>query len=125
MTASLNMLKPARPLILICNTILGLQINGNTVKDDACSPTDDKIEQSNTSKYTIEQILDKASDFIDMYNYEMAQKFCQRALEIDNDNVRALETTATLLLEVSIIQCMLISNHKRYVLMRKIPLCCR
>ena len=39
---------------------------------------------------------------MDMYNYEMAQKFCQRALEIDNDNVRALETTATLLLEVSL-----------------------
>ena len=72
-------------------------------ENDSCSPTDDKIEHSNTSKYTIEQILDKASDFIDMYNYEMAQKFCQRALEIDNDNVRALETTATLLLEVSII----------------------
>ena len=52
-----------------------------------------------------------------MYNYEMAQKFCQRALEIDNDNVRALETTATLLLEVSIIQCMLIYNKN------KIPLC--
>ena len=89
-------------IVLIWTTILGLQIDGNTVKNDACSPTDNKIEQSNTSKYTIEQILDKASDFIDMYNYEMAQKFCQRALEIDNDNVRALETTATLLLEVSI-----------------------
>ena len=48
-----------------------------------------------------------------MYNYEMAQKFCQRALEIDNDNVRALETTATLLLEVSIIQCMLMSNQNK------------
>ena len=37
---------------------------------------------------------------MDMYNYELAQRFCQRALEIDNDNVRALEITATLLLEV-------------------------
>ena len=53
------------------------------------------------SKYSIDQILDKAAEFMDMYNYEMAQKFCQRALEIDNDNVRALEATATLLLEVS------------------------
>ena len=40
---------------------------------------------------------------MDTYNYEMAQKFCQRALEIDNDNVRALETTATLLLEVIVL----------------------
>ena len=36
------------------------------------------------------------------YNYEMAQKYCQRALEIDADNVRALEACASLLLEVSL-----------------------
>jgi len=55
--------------------------------------------EGNVAKYTIDEILDKASEFIDVYNYEMAQKFCQRALEMDADNVRALETTATLLLE--------------------------
>ena len=30
----------------------------------------------------------------------MAQKFCQRALEMDPDNVKALETTGALLLEM-------------------------
>lgn len=74
----------------------GLQISGNNVTEDV-----DSHESPVQSKYSIDQILDKAAEFMDMYNYEMAQKFCQRALEIDNDNVRALEATATLLLEVS------------------------
>jgi len=50
--------------------------------------------------YSIEQLLDKASDLLDEYNYELAQKFCQRALELDADNVRALEMSGNLLLEV-------------------------
>jgi len=52
------------------------------------------------SKFTIDQILDRAETFVEEYNYEMAQKFCQRALEMDADNVRALEIVASLLLEV-------------------------
>jgi len=72
----------------------GLQVNGNNLKED-----DEHSNEPVQSKYSIDQILDKAAEYMDMYNYEMAQKFCQRALEIDNDNVRALEATATLLLE--------------------------
>ena len=67
------------------------------------------VENPVSSKYTIDQILDKASDFMEMYNYEMAQKFCQRALEMDNDDVRALELTASLLLEVNTCRCWEIS----------------
>ena len=37
---------------------------------------------------------------MDEYKYELAQKFCERALEMDADNVRALELTASLLLEL-------------------------
>ena len=32
--------------------------------------------------------------------FELAQKFCERALQIDNDNVRALELTSSLLLDM-------------------------
>ena len=48
----------------------------------------------------MEDILDKADEFIEQYNYEMAQKFLERALEINSDHPRALETAASLLLEV-------------------------
>jgi len=50
--------------------------------------------------YSIDQLLDKASDTLDEYKYELAQKFCQRALEMDPDNVRALEMSGNLLLEL-------------------------
>ena len=36
---------------------------------------------------------------MDTFSYDLAQKFCQRALEIDNDCIRGLEMSGTLLLE--------------------------
>lgn len=51
-------------------------------------------------QYSVDKLLDKAEDCIDRFEYELAQKFCQRALEIEADNIRALETTGTLLLEL-------------------------
>merc|ERR1712025_199751 len=48
----------------------------------------------------IDKLLDKAEQLIDEFNFELAQKFCQRALETEPDNVRALETSASLLLEL-------------------------
>ncbi|XP_046565671.1 probable assembly chaperone of rpl4 isoform X1 [Haliotis rubra] len=50
--------------------------------------------------YSVDQLLDKAEDCIDRFEFEMAQKFCQRALELEPDHIRALETVGTLLLEV-------------------------
>lgn len=52
------------------------------------------------AKYTLDQLLDKAQECIDKFEYEMAQKFCQRALEMDPDNVRALETSGSLLTDL-------------------------
>jgi len=54
--------------------------------------------------YSIDEILSKAEEFINEYKYEMAQKFCQRALEMDNDNGRALELSGGLLLEMGEIE---------------------
>ena len=42
----------------------------------------------------------QAEEYIDTFEFEMAQKFCQRALELEPDNVQALETCGTLLLEL-------------------------
>jgi len=57
------------------------------------------LERVDVDKYSIEDILDKADSFVEEYNYEMAQKFLERALEINPDHPRALETVAMLLLE--------------------------
>lgn len=59
-----------------------------------------KVTGSAKESYSIDDILDKVEEYIDTFQYELAQKFCQRALEMDNDNIRALETSGFLLLEL-------------------------
>ena len=76
--------------IIYFNSILGIAVKQSNVDID---------------KYSVEDILDKADEFIEQYNYEMAQKFLERALEINSDHPRALETAASLLLEVRDFWC--------------------
>ncbi|XP_060595383.1 uncharacterized protein LOC132749586 [Ruditapes philippinarum] len=61
---------------------------------------EEKKSKSSKIKYSLDQLLDKAQDCIDRFEYELAQKFCQRALEIEADNVRALETSGALLIDL-------------------------
>jgi len=49
--------------------------------------------------YSIDELLGKASDLMDECQFELAEKFCQRALEISSDHPQALEMSANLLLE--------------------------
>jgi hypothetical protein len=44
-----------------------------------------------TTEYSVGDILDKAEGCLDECQFQLAQKFCQRALEMDCDNLRALE----------------------------------
>jgi hypothetical protein len=54
-----------------------------------------KREKSNQTSaaadYSVTDILDRAESCLDECQLELAQKFCQRALEMDNDNLRALQ----------------------------------
>ncbi|XP_038078464.1 probable assembly chaperone of rpl4 [Patiria miniata] len=52
------------------------------------------------TKYSVQQLLGQATDCMDTFNYELAQKFLQRALEMEPDNLRVLEVTGNLLVEV-------------------------
>lgn len=60
------------------------------------------VSAKDEPKFSVDEIMVKAEEFLDQYNYEMAQKFCQRALDMNPDHVKALEVTASLLLEVNI-----------------------
>ena len=60
----------------------------------------DSAKTTTAPQYSVDKLLDKAEEYIDRFEYELAQRFCQRALEIEADNIRALETTGTLLLEL-------------------------
>jgi len=81
--------------------------------------------------YSIDDILKKAEECMDEYKYDLAQKFCERALELDSDNVKALELTSGLLLEMGQIesaqQCLgraifldPHNNHSKYLTLAQI-----
>jgi hypothetical protein len=63
--------------------------------------------------YTVSDILDRAESCLDECELQLAQKFCQRALEMDNDNLRALQlreggagdTSSARVVFVPILQC--------------------
>ncbi|XP_071491486.1 uncharacterized protein [Diadema antillarum] len=59
-----------------------------------------KAVKKTKGKFSIEQLLEKASDYLDTYEYEMAQRFCQRALQLNPDHVGALEMSGNLLAEL-------------------------
>ncbi|XP_022080015.1 probable assembly chaperone of rpl4 isoform X2 [Acanthaster planci] len=42
------------------------------------------------SKYSVQQLLAQATDCMDTFNFDLAQKFLQRALEIEPDNLQLL-----------------------------------
>ena len=58
-----------------------------------------KNKRTAEEKYTIEDLLGKAAELLDECQFDAAEKFCQRALEMDGDNVVALEMSANLLVE--------------------------
>ena len=51
------------------------------------------------SRYTASDLLDKTDGLIDEFQYELAEKFCLRAIELEPDNLRAIETKGFLLLQ--------------------------
>ncbi|KAK7009586.1 TPR repeat-containing protein [Biomphalaria glabrata] len=74
-------------------------------------------EHQTANDHPIDKLLDKAEQLIDEFNYELAQKFCQRALEKDPDNLRGLETSASLLIELGNVE------SAKHCLGRAIELC--
>ncbi|XP_072041927.1 uncharacterized protein [Amphiura filiformis] len=58
-----------------------------------------KAKRKTAATYTIDQLLDKVEECMDSFDYELAHKFCKRALELDPDNVSVLETLGNLLAE--------------------------
>ncbi|XP_066959729.1 uncharacterized protein [Macrobrachium rosenbergii] len=59
-----------------------------------------KTVKSDLDSMSISELLTHAQEQIDSYKFEKAQRYCQEALKRDPDNVVALETSASLCLEV-------------------------
>lgn len=59
-----------------------------------------KKAEASTTTYSMDDLLDKATEMMEEYKYDLAKKFCERALELESDHPRALEMTGNLLLEL-------------------------
>ncbi|XP_071803089.1 uncharacterized protein [Asterias amurensis] len=61
---------------------------------------DKETETQSKINYSVRQLLSQATDCMDTFNYELAQKFLQRAIEVEPDNLQVLECSGNLLIEV-------------------------
>jgi Flp pilus assembly protein TadD len=52
-----------------------------------------------SSQFSASDLLDKADELIDQFQYDLAEKFCQRAVDLEPDNIRAIETRGFLMLQ--------------------------
>lgn len=43
-------------------------------------------------RYPAAELLNKADEYVNSLDYDLARKFCQRALDMEPENTRALET---------------------------------
>ncbi|XP_039593122.1 probable assembly chaperone of rpl4 isoform X2 [Polypterus senegalus] len=57
-------------------------------------------EKKNTKKYTVEDLLEKVEENMDNFNFEMAQIFCQQALDMEPTNVRILDMLGNIYAEL-------------------------
>jgi Flp pilus assembly protein TadD len=51
------------------------------------------------SRFSATELLDKTDELIDEFQYDLAEKFCQRAVDLEPDNIRAIETQGFLMLQ--------------------------
>ncbi|XP_072268910.1 uncharacterized protein [Pyxicephalus adspersus] len=71
-----------------------------SVQDRMKIKMENKAKNKTAQKYSIHQLLEKIEDYMDNFNYEMAQLFCQRALDMEPDNLDILETMGNICMEL-------------------------
>ncbi|XP_073341263.1 uncharacterized protein [Pagrus major] len=51
----------------------------------------EKAKKKTSEKYSVQQLLEKTEECMDTFDFEMAGLFCQRALDVESDNLQALD----------------------------------
>ncbi|XP_017950290.1 probable assembly chaperone of rpl4 isoform X2 [Xenopus tropicalis] len=59
-----------------------------------------RAKKKTAEKYTVHQLLEKTEEYLDNFNYEMAQLFCQRALDMDPTNLDILDMMGNICMEL-------------------------
>ncbi|TMS10610.1 putative assembly chaperone of rpl4 [Larimichthys crocea] len=51
----------------------------------------EKAKKKTAEKYSVQQLLEKAEECVDTFDFEMASLFCQRALDVEPNNLQGLD----------------------------------
>ncbi|XP_029927501.1 probable assembly chaperone of rpl4 isoform X2 [Myripristis murdjan] len=51
----------------------------------------EKAKKKTADKYSVPQLLEKTEECMDSFDFEMASRFCQRALDLESTNLQALD----------------------------------
>lgn len=73
-------------------SLIRLTNEGGKKKPQAAAPKQ--------QKFTVEDLLAKAEEYVESYDIELAEKFYQRAHEMEPNNTKVLDSYAGLLLEM-------------------------
>ncbi|KAK1806678.1 hypothetical protein P4O66_005178, partial [Electrophorus voltai] len=57
----------------------------------------DRAKKKTAEKYTVDQLLEKAEDCMDNFDFSMARMFCQRALDVEPTNLTILDMLGNIL----------------------------
>ncbi|XP_064410839.1 uncharacterized protein SI:DKEY-12J5.1 isoform X5 [Latimeria chalumnae] len=60
----------------------------------------EKAKRKTAQKYSVDQLLEKTEECLDNFNFEMAQMFCQRALDLEPTNLRILDMLGNICAEL-------------------------
>ncbi|XP_041104770.1 probable assembly chaperone of rpl4 isoform X1 [Polyodon spathula] len=60
----------------------------------------EKAKKKTAEKYSVEQLLEKTEEYMDNFDFEMAQLFCQRALDLEPTNLNVLDMLGNICAEL-------------------------
>lgn len=78
----------------------GHDVAGLSAQDRRNIRMQNKAKKKNAQKYSVHQLLEKTEEYLDNLNYEMARLFCQRALDIEPDNLEILDMMGNICMEL-------------------------
>uniref|UniRef100_UPI00398EB74A uncharacterized protein n=1 Tax=Pristiophorus japonicus TaxID=55135 RepID=UPI00398EB74A len=78
----------------------GFEMAGLNVRERMQMKMAKKAKKKTEGKYSVEQLLEKAEECIDNLNFERAQMFCQRALDMEPNNLTILDMMGNIFAEL-------------------------
>ncbi|XP_075443525.1 uncharacterized protein LOC142487692 isoform X2 [Ascaphus truei] len=79
-------------------------LSGLSTHDRMKIKMQDKARKKTAEMCSVEQLLEKTEDCLDNFNFELAQMFCQRALDMDPTNLEILDMLGNICMELGNIE---------------------